>query len=185
MVQDNETTLSLEEKMHFAQQGDKKIYAELLNDITTLVRGYLFKKINTPEDVEDVLQEILISIHNARHTYQSSRPLKPWIFAITKFRLTDHLRKIYRNKSREMVNIDEIEFSLTTNVTNDTDNYEELYKALKELPDKQRKIVELMKIEGYTAKEVAEKLDMTESAVKVSAHRSYKQLKTLLEQTGV
>ncbi|MDA0780989.1 MAG: sigma-70 family RNA polymerase sigma factor [Rickettsiales bacterium] len=172
-----ENLISLEELMHRSQQGDKQAYASLLGECNRILKGYLMKKISNSEDVEDIIQEILISLHNARHTYDKSRPFKPWLFSIAKFRLYDHFRKIYKKSENESDYLNEISHEFDINVTESDDEYEELYGAIDELPEKQRKIIELMKVEGYTAKEVAKKLNMSESAVKTSAHRIYKTLK--------
>jgi RNA polymerase sigma-70 factor (ECF subfamily) len=171
------TELTLEELMHLAQKGDKQSYEKLLNQVNSILKGYLINKVSGSNDVEDILQEILISLHNARHTYDKSRPFKPWLFSIAKFRLYDYFRKTYRKNENESEYLEEISNEFNANVTETDDEYEELYEAMNELPDKQKKIIELMKVEGYTAKEVAEKLNMSESAVKTSAHRTYKTLK--------
>jgi len=175
-------TLTLEEKMALAQTGDNNAYASLLSDITQILRGYLLRRMAGSADIEDVLQEILISVHNARHTYDKSRPFKPWLFSIAKFRLYDHFRKVYRNARNEKGVFDEIANEISENVTDDTDSNEELYEAIETLPKKQKQIIEMMKVEGYTAKEVGEYFNMSESAVKVSAHRTYKTLRREIEK---
>jgi RNA polymerase sigma-70 factor (ECF subfamily) len=172
---------SLEELMHLSQQGDKRSYAKLLHEVSGLLRGYLFKRISASADVEDILQEILISLHNARHTYDKSRPFKPWLFSIAKFRLYDYFRKIYKKLETDCDYFEENEIESVFDVTESDDDYEELYEAIDKLPQKQKNIIELMKIEGYTAKEVGIKLNMSESAVKTSAHRTYKMLKEKIE----
>lgn len=173
---------SLEEQMHLAIEGDKKAYASVLSEITLILRGYIAKRVSNFDDVEDIVQEILISVHKSHHTYDKSRPFKPWLFAIAKFRLCDYLRKSYRKNEHETELLQENAENFSEIVTKDSDEYEEMYEAIAKLPEKQRKIIELMKIEGYTAREVSLKLDMSESAVKVSAHRTYKKLKEMLEK---
>ena len=174
-------TGSLDVKMKLANDGDKKAYADVLSESTLLLRGFISKKINNFDDVEDVVQEILISLHNSRHTYDGTRPFKPWLFAIAKFRLYDYLRKIYKKAENECELEQENLENFSEDVTEHVGEYEELYEEIEKLPKTQRSIIELMKIEGYTAKEVAIKLQMSESAVKVSAHRTYKKLKEKLE----
>lgn len=176
---------SLEERMNLAQKGDKVAYNSLLQEVSNIIRGYLVNKVGAVADVEDILQEVLLSVHNARHTYDSSRPFRPWLFSIAKFRLYDYLRKAYRKSDNEVVYQEEMLDFTVSDVTEPDTEHEELYKALADLPEKQRKIVELMKVKGYTAKEVARKLDMSESAVKVSAHRTYKTLKAKIKKAAV
>ena len=132
---------SLEELMHLSQQGDKEAYAKLLNEVSHILRGYLINKLSGSSDVDDILQEILISLHNARHTYDKSRPFKPWLFSIAKFRLYDYFRKIYKKSENESSYLEEVSHEMTQNVTETDDEYEELYEAIEELPEKQRKII--------------------------------------------
>lgn len=179
---ENSQKLSLEEKMALAQAGDNKIYESLLLELSKVVRSYLHKKISNTGEIEDVLQEILISIHKARHTFDPSRSLMPWVMSITKFRLNDYLRKHYGSVLKGSVELSEIEERVPDDVTFDITSTESLTIALGKLPKKQREIVKLMKIEGYTAKEVSGKMNMSVSAVKVSAHRAYKVLKKELEE---
>jgi len=170
----------LEALMRKSLIGDKRAYSDLLQAVSRLLRPYLSRSINNTSEVEDVLQEILLSIHKAKHTYDGNRPLKPWIYAIAKFRLQDYLRKIYHDHLRYAEAIDEVETIFETNVTENGMSYESIRKEVAQLSPKQAQILELLHEQGHTSKEVAKKLQMTESAVKVSAHRAYKILKEKL-----
>ena len=178
---------SLEELMRLAQQGDKKAYASLFREITPLLQGFVGKRLNNPSDVNDVVQEILLSIHHAGHTYDTDRPFKTWMFTIARYRLNDYLRKLYGKEGRVNVNFDDLayEISSSENVTKQHEDREYLDKMLDSLPEKQRKIVTMMKIEGYTAEETAKKMKMSVSAVKVSAHRAYKALATKFDESEI
>jgi RNA polymerase sigma-70 factor (ECF subfamily) len=132
--------------------------------------------------VDDLLQEILISIHKARHTYDGNRPYKPWVYAIAQFRLNDYLRAHYSDQLRHAIDLNELEEILPENVTETAISYESISVEVQKLPEKQATILRLLHQEGYTAKEVAEKIGMKESAVKVSAHRAYKVLKEKMER---
>jgi RNA polymerase sigma-70 factor (ECF subfamily) len=129
-----------------------------------------------------VLQEVLISIHKARHTYDGNRSYKPWIYAIAKYRLQDYLRMHYADQLHQAVDISDLENNLHEDVTESVLNYESISGEIHQLPEKQATILQLMHQEGYTAKEVAEKLGMNESAVKVAAHRAYKLLRQRVER---
>jgi len=163
--------------MRLAQQGDRQAYARIFQEITPLLRSFVGKKLSRREDAEDVVQEILISIHNASHTYDTDRPFKTWMFTIARYRLSDHLRIIYsKRKKGADVSIDDEAYQLSNdeNVTKIYENREYLSKIMRSLSRKQRKIVTMMKIEGYSVQETAHAMNMSESAVKVSAHRAYK-----------
>lgn len=92
MVTTEDKNKILGDLMRSAIGGNQSAYEEFLNKILSLLRPMVAKKI-TSADVEDVLQEILISIHKARHTYDGERPIMPWIVAIARFRIADYLRK--------------------------------------------------------------------------------------------
>ena len=168
--------------MRQAQDGDQHAYAELLRETSRLLRPFLAKRLGFSAEVDDLLQEILISIHKARHTYDCIRPYKPWVYAIAKFRLQDYLRAHYSDQLHRAVDFDELEEILPEHVTETDFSYESISGEVHKLPEKQATILRLMHQEGYTAKEVAEKLGMNESAVKVAAHRAYKVLREKLER---
>jgi RNA polymerase sigma-70 factor (ECF subfamily) len=175
-------TENLEALMKLSLDGDKHAYALLLRETTRFLRPYLVQRLNAANEVDDVLQEILISIHKARHTYDGERPYKPWAYAIAKFRLQDHLRAHYADHLHHAVELSEVENELQENVTKSDISYESISGEIEKLPPKQAAILQMMHQEGYTAKEVAEKTGMKESAVKVAAHRAYKILRKVLER---
>jgi RNA polymerase sigma-70 factor, ECF subfamily len=177
-----DTTDNLTALMRQSLDGDQRAYADLLRETARLLRPYLIKRLSFESEVEDVLQEILISIHKARHTYDGQRPYKPWAYAIARFRLQDYLRTHYADQLRHAVDISELENILPGDVTESAISYESISGEVQKLPGKQAMILQLMHQEGYTAKEVAAKLGMTESAVKVAAHRAYKVLREKLER---
>ena len=172
----------LEALVRRSLSGDKMAYAQLLREVARLLRPFLARRLVVESEVDDLLQEILISIHKARHTYDGNRPYKPWVFAIAKFRLNDYLRLHYADQLRQAMDISELEDVLPEDVTEPELNYESISGEIQRLPERQANILRLIHHEGYTAKEVAAKLGMTESAVKVAAHRAYKVLRGKLER---
>jgi len=164
-----------------AQSGDQKAYRQLLNDITPYIQGSVYNSLANPDWVDDLTQNILLSVHKALATYSSERPFKPWLSAIINFRRTDFLRAHYNRRGNKAVSFDEtfMENKIVTNSPH-AGEYKDIERALAMLSKKQRKVFTLIKLEGYTAKEVAKKTGLTVSAVKVSAHRSTIKLKELL-----
>jgi RNA polymerase sigma-70 factor (ECF subfamily) len=155
--------------------GNHGDYARFLEAITPLLRRVVGGRI-AMSDVEDVVQEILISIHKARHTYDGERPIMPWVTAIARFRISDHLRKYYASMQHQTIDIRGLE-EILPDVTEDTESSESVIELLKGVPEKQQRILTMMHVEGYTAKEVGKQLDMQESAVKVAAHRALKKIR--------
>lgn len=168
--------------MRRALAGDQQAYAQLLRNTAALLRPFLARRLANAGDVDDLLQEVLISLHKARHTYDSERPYKPWVYAIARFRLLDHLRSCRADHLRGALDISDVEHSLGADVTEPALDYESIANEVGRLPDKQAAILRLMHREGFTAGEVAQRLGMSESAVKVAAHRAYKILRKRLER---
>lgn len=175
-------TDNLDTLMRQSLAGDQRAYAALLREISRLLRPFLAKRLSFTNEVDDLLQEILISIHKARHTYDGNRPCKPWVYAIAKFRLQDHLRAHYSDQLHHADDLSEWEDFLHSDVTETAISYESISGEVEKLPEKQATILRLMHQEGYTAKQVAEMTGMKESAVKVAAHRAYRILRGKLER---
>lgn len=165
-----------------SQNGDKRAYSVLLGAISSYIRNYLVGGLANPDWADDITQDALISIHKALKTYSPDRPFKPWMMAIVSFRRTDFLRKHYGRHADKATSLDNPDF-LSEHVTNPqhVGEYKDIEAALDNIPEKQRQIFTKMKIEGYTAKEIANELGMSESAVKVSAHRTANKLKDVLQ----
>lgn len=155
--------------------GDQAAYNNFLTTITPLLRRVVGRRIAIDE-VEDVVQEILISIHKARHTYDGSRPIMPWLISIAGFRVTDHLRKHYSQMRHQAIDISELE-NVLADVTEPTSDRESINELLADVPEKHQRILTMMHVEGYTAKEVGQQMNMSESAVKVAAHRAIKKIR--------
>lgn len=166
--------------MQRALTGDQAAYRAFLSHVSRYLRRFIARRV--PEaDVEDVLQEVLVSIHKARATYDGKRSVLPWVSAIARYRLSDYLRRHYAKLRHAQVDLADIEDSLAGPVT-ETDPLSELVSGeVQQLPERQQKILYLLHTEGYTAKEVGAKLGMQESAVKVAAHRAYKVIRARLK----
>jgi len=130
--------------------GDAASYNRFLQAVTPVMRRVAGRKL-PPADAEDALQEILISIHKARHTYDGTRPIMPWLLAIAQFRINDALRKAYAGSRRESVNIDELA-EVLADVTETQGSNESIEEILKDVPEREQRILTMMHVEGYTAK---------------------------------
>lgn len=165
-----------------AQDGDRVAYNTLLREIAPYIRNSLIRGLANADWADDITQESLISIHKALKSYASDKPFKPWMMAIVNFRRTDFLRKYYKRDADKKTSLENPEF-LKSHVTNPqhAGEYKDIEAALADVSEQQRAIFTKMKIEGYSAKEIANEMDMTESAVKVSAHRTMNKLKEKLQ----
>ena len=174
---ETDDTESLERLMRLAQQGDKKAYATLFRTIIPLLRALISRRLSNTADMEDVVQDILLSLHRASHTYNAGRSFKIWMNAIARHRLNDHLRWAYKKEALIEIGLDDLTLEIpSADVTENRDRNEYIIKMLDSLPEKQKQILMLMKLEGYSAVETAATMKMSVSAVKVAAHRAYKTL---------
>jgi len=171
----SEIIAELTRKLLAGLAGDGAAYADFLSQLSPILRRVIGRKIPM-SDVEDVLQEVLISIHKARHTYDKERPLMPWVMAISSFRIADHLRKAYSEMRQQSVDIADYENVLEA-VTQTPGEHESMDRMLDGVGQRERNILSLMHVEGYTAKQVGAQLGMKESAVKVAAHRAIKKIR--------
>ncbi|MEO7191518.1 MAG: sigma-70 family RNA polymerase sigma factor [Vicinamibacterales bacterium] len=168
--------------MILAQHGDSTAYAELLTLLAATSRQYARNRLGDVPWLDDVAQETLMTVHGARRTYDSRRPFAPWFYAILSSRMIDVLRKERRVGSREIAS-DVIPEPAQTGPAggqvSDADPVR-IRAALDALPARQREIVSALKLRDQSVKEVSQRLGMSESAVKVSAHRGYRALRRLL-----
>lgn len=179
MTDIKQSDVSAEELMALALAGDREAYSHVLRVISEYISRYLSKKL-PPRDREDVIQEILLSIHKARFTYDNNRPLMPWVMAITRFRLNDYWRKQYGYRLAQDIDIDDIKNILWIDETKSMEDHEDISRVIKSLPPKQREVIDLMYRQDKSVQEVADILNISVSAVKVAAHRSYKIFRTRL-----
>lgn len=165
------------------QKGDGQAYAKLLKEILPLLTAFIKKRVFDASQVDDVVQNVLLGIHTARSSYDPSQPFTPWLYAITRYKVLDYIRHTSRYTDNISLDSEQIEtfFSVDANTQERSELQKDLAKAMNMLPKKQQQIVTLMKIQGFSAAEVALKLDMSLSAVKVAAHRAYKTLEGALK----
>ena len=166
-----------------AQQGDAVAYATLLTVLASTARQYVRNRVGDVAWLDDVAQETLITIHKARRTYDSRRPFAPWFYAILSSRMIDVLRKEKRVGAREIgtdaIPEGSVEAPPARGGSAAVDP-QVLKTALEALPDRQREIVTALKLNDESVKDVSERLGMSQSAVKVTAHRGYKALRRFL-----
>jgi RNA polymerase sigma-70 factor, ECF subfamily len=172
--QEDETALL----MARAQQGDQRAYEQLLQLLARDARGFVGRRVGWTDWVEDVVQDALLTVHRARHTYDPGRPFAPWFYAIVQSRLVDALRSRKRVSTREIVDRAALERQPAPAPEGGrSDVSEQLARAVSNLPRVQREVVSLLKYEDLSVRDVAKRLGMSEAAVKTTAHRGYKMLR--------
>lgn len=158
--------------------GDSAAYHVFLDELTRVVRAFLRKRLlHLRDDLEDVAQDVLLAVHNARHTYRDGEPLTAWVYAIARYKLTDFLRA----RSRREALHDPLDDDFACHAQSNTDAFatrRDLDTLLDHLPERQRRLIVCMKLEGLSVAETAHLTGMSESAIKVGVHRGLKTLTT-------
>jgi len=163
-----------------SQNGDRQCYETLLTRVAGLVRAMVRRRVGDVSWLDDVVQESLIAVHRARHTYDPARPFAPWLYAIAKNRLVDAIRVQRRRLLRELQ--PELSPEPGRRALQERDAlFIDVRRAVAALPDKQRRVIELLKFEELSVREVAARLEMSEANVKVTAHRGYRALRHQIE----
>jgi RNA polymerase sigma-70 factor (ECF subfamily) len=170
--------------MHAAQGGDADAYLLLLHEITPRVRQIVSRRsLAGSSHVEDLVQDVLLSVHVARASYDADRPFLPWLLAIVRNRLADGARRYMRQAAYEVPvsNLDVTFSDLATNSSTESlADVHSLRMAVEALPPRQRTAVELLKLRGLSLKEAASATGVTVGALKVATHRALVSLRRML-----
>jgi RNA polymerase sigma factor (sigma-70 family) len=173
--------------MRSAQGGDADAYAALMQELAVRVRRIVRYRRAFLEhaDVEDLVQEVLLSVHAVRATYDASRPFIPWLLAITRNRLADAARRYARHGAHEVAveDLDVTFFSENTNALTATyGDPDALRTAIAELPAGQRSAIEMLKLREMSLKEAAVASGTSVGALKVATHRAMDALRRKLKK---
>lgn len=155
-----------------SMKGDKDSYETFLELCSMLLKPYLIHlggRYAGRENTEDILQEVLVTLHKKKHTYRPDRAFLPWLYTMARHRFIDD----YRAKKR-LPKTTTLEYDIPL----EYDGAEfDLGPVMDLLTAKQREMLLLVKVEGATYEEAAKTLHMSVPAVKVGIHRIIKFLK--------
>jgi RNA polymerase sigma-70 factor (ECF subfamily) len=170
-----------------AQDGDQVAYRQLLHQITGYVRSVVAKHHRNPADVEDTVQDILLTVHAIRHTYDPSRPFGPWLVALAHRRIIDRLRRQGRLRRRETPLEPEHETfaAREANLSEIAGDDRALRQAIDYLPESQRQAITLLKLKEMSLKEAEAVSGISIAALKVATHRAVKSLRRILGDRSV
>ena len=177
----NATEERLRELLIRGLAGDTAAYHVFLRDLSAHLRAFFRKRLaGLPDEVEDLVQESLLAVHNQRHTYDADQPLTVWVHAIARYKLVDLLR---RRARRDLLSdpLDNHVDVLSAIATEATEARRDLVKLLERLPERQRLPIVYMKMQGLSVVEAARATGMSESAVKVGVHRGLKALAAMIK----
>ena len=179
----SERLQAIEDELHAlwlqALEGDAVCYERALTLISGHLRRFLKNRMQSqPSDIEDLVQETLLAIHQKRHTYQVAQPLTAWMYAIARYKWIDHLRAHGR---REALHDDIDDWADVLSVHGDHEvahSHRDLNHLLSTLPANQRQAIEHTKLQGLSIVQTAALTGQSEAAVKVNVHRGLKTLAT-------
>ncbi len=171
--------------MRRAQEGDSDAYERLLQDVLPDLRALVGARLRDPSGAEDVVQNVLFSIHRARHTFEPGRPFGPWMRAIARNAVIDAHRARSSRLRRE------VPLESDADVPDTSEHVDPhqplpawLQQALDALPAAQREAVELIHLRELSVAQAAEIVGIRPGALKVRAHRGYKALRAMLANRG-
>jgi len=173
----------LADLMARVQTGDREAYRILLDRLIPWLRRVAGRKLTRIEDVEDTIQEVLVSLHAIRHTYDPKRPFQPWVMTLAQRRIADRMRKNYRVMNHELPLPADFSETGPAAVANDgmTPAVDlepaALTRAMTCLSPRQRQAVELLRLQEMSLKEAAAVSGRTEASLKVAMHRALASLR--------
>lgn len=168
--------------MKAAQAGNGSAYRQLLIEVTPFIRVILRHSLRQTELIEDTVQDVLLTIHRVRHTYDPSRSLAAWVAAIAKRRAIDALRR--EGRKSNSIDISKIAETFADPSAKDQveakERADRLRAAIAGLSSKQREALQLVKLEELSLVEGAARSGQSKGALKVNVHRAIRALRVLL-----
>ena len=183
------TDEQLRSLMRRVQGGDSEAYSELLHEVAPRIRRAIRRRCGflAPDAIEDLVQDVLMSLHAARATYDPSRPFAPWLAAIVRFRVADAARRDVRRLAHEVV-VEDLDVTFSSDVPKvtygDIGEFETLRAAIESLPAGQRRAIQLLKLQEMSLKEAAASTGMTVGALKLATHRAIGALRRALRSAS-
>jgi len=164
--------------MAAAQAGNGGAYNRLLREIRPWLNRYYARRL-PPAMIDDAVQDMLIAVHQKRHTYEVGRPFRAWLGAIARYKWIDRLRAMGR---RQTVSLDDDLFEPSV------DGHEKtvvsaimLEELMKQLKPAQFEVIRLVKLLGYSVEEASAATGQSESLVKVNIHRGLAKLSAIAQ----
>lgn len=163
----------LDQLMASAREGNSAAYRQFLAEAAQRIRARLARKMGADSEVEDLVQESLIAIHEKRHTLDPGRPVAPWMYAIANYKLIDH----WRRRGRSPIDLDQ---DTDMAIAADTLAGMDLESLLDRLPAAQAEAIRLTHIEGLTNREAGKRIGIGVSAMKLRVHRGMARLREII-----
>ena len=157
--------------MERAQAGDQYAYTRLLRTLVPVIRAQVRRQLSDEALTEDVIQDVLLTLHRVRHTYDPAYPFLPWLTAIVSARAIDALRRRGRQQHCTLDDVQAVD-PASSREQQRLDTQQELAGYLNQLPLRQREIVEHVHLREMSLSEAAAHNNLSVSAVKSLLHRA-------------
>lgn len=169
--------------MDRAQQGDRDAYRRLLTETAPYIRAIARQNGLFSEDCEDAVQDVLLTVHAIRHTYDPRRPFGPWLATIARRRIIDRLRAQQRRTRIEkpLERRHETFAAAEANLHAPAERHR-LHKAIAALPAGQRKAIVLLKLREMSLQAASQESGLSVASLKVAVHRAISALRKRLGQ---
>jgi RNA polymerase sigma-70 factor (ECF subfamily) len=167
--------------MSASQQGDREAYRQLLEDVSATIRTFLLRKLGDVPILDDCVQECLLGIHRARHTYDPGRAFRPWLFAIVRHKSVDALRRGSVRERHEVPVHPELP-EASESPAEQRDRALDAERALSQLDASFREALVMTKFQGYSIDEAASRAGVSTTAMKTRVHRALRRVRKLLEE---
>jgi RNA polymerase sigma-70 factor (ECF subfamily) len=175
--------------MAAAQAGDRTAYETLLRDCVPLIKIVARRRGVLGDHIDDVVQEVLLTIHRARQTYDPGRSFNAWLCVIAERRAIDLLRQTGRRGVRELhaplafENYPDSSADPASGLDH-ADNAGKIGQALASLPARQREAVQYLVLEEQSLAEASALTRRSKVSLKVNLHRALKALRGSMEREG-
>lgn len=161
--------------MAAAHRGDKRLYERLLREIAAAIERYIQRRFGMLSFSDDCVQECLLAVHNARHTYDPARPFRPWLFCLVRNKTIDLLRRSYGARPLH----DSIEDDALA-VAPEHEAGADVEDILSRLPAQFRSALVMTKVIGYSLSEAADRAGISETAMKSRVSRALRAAELLM-----
>lgn len=154
--------------------GDAQAHQRLLLAAAARLRSYYGRRLGADAaDLEDLVQETLIAVHERRDSYNIALPFTAWLHAIARYKLVDHWRRV---GARRHVGLDDVDELAAEDSAGPTIAAIDIEQMLASLPEKHRAAIRLTRIEGYSVEEASRMTGQSPSGIKIGVHRGLKKL---------
>ncbi len=167
-----------------AQDGDAEAYLRLLEQITPYLRSRSARYHRDRRDIEDTVQDILLTLHSVRHTYDPTRPFGPWLIGLANRRAFDRLRRQSRQRAHEVpLTVEHDDVAALDDIEANTER-RRLEEVVNDLPAAQQQAIRMLKLKEMSLKEASTASGMSIASLKVATHRALKSLRNMLTDRG-